>query len=95
MTPNEFYEKLSGLKPGVVTLSPGPFRIGLGESDPLAAKLILWIRDELLPEDATIGDALDILDMARWWLIFWHGLELAQETITKHNLVEWGGNGET
>jgi hypothetical protein len=75
MTPNEFYEKLqSARESDIVTLSPGPFNIRVGQSDAMAAKLILWLQDEM-PENATIGDLFDVLAAATWWATFWSSLE--------------------
>ena len=53
----------------LVKLSTGPFRLKMGPKDARAAKLLL----ELLPglaDDETIGEALETLDLARWWLTF-------------------------
>ena len=75
MTPNEFYEKLQSAKESdIVTLSPGPLKIRVGQSDAMAAKLILWLQDEM-PEDATISDLFDVLAAATWWATFWSSLE--------------------
>ena len=50
-----------------ITLSPGPFSRKIGSCDAFAAKMLLWMFDEL-PDSATVGDMLDILSSAEWWL---------------------------
>jgi len=59
----------------IAAMKPGPIAMRLGPADTLAAKLLLWAEDELLPPDATLGDLLDVLDCARFWTFFWAALE--------------------
>lgn len=68
MTANEFLELLASYKLGESVTLPVPIKIG--EHDCLAAQLILWLIEQL-PEDATQGDIEDVLDMAKWWAIYW------------------------
>ncbi len=74
MTPEDFLKKLATIEgPTEIRLSPGPLDIKANVADALAAKLILWLYDEM-PEDATSGDMLNVLDAARWWAAFWFSL---------------------
>jgi len=71
MTPHEFYEQLAKVTEQMnITLSPGPFKVNVNSHDAMAAKLILWL-EEQMPEDATTGDLFDVLDAAHWWATFW------------------------
>lgn len=77
MTANEFFKVLAGKRGdiaedgGELTLSPGPIILKIGPQDIRAARLLLWMQEELLPEDATYGDMEDVLDAAKWWGTFW------------------------
>lgn len=66
-------EVLEGLQaieePTKVTLSPGPFVANCDWHDAIAAKLLLWLYDEM-PEDATYGDLEDVLLATLWWAQF-------------------------
>lgn len=78
MTANEFFRQLSEMgdeieADKVLTISPGPIELYIGKQDVLAAKLTLWI-EEQLPEDATFGDLEDVLLAALWWSHFWEAL---------------------
>jgi len=74
MTPHEFYKHLQSINQSTtITLSPGPFAIKVGKYAALAAKLLLYLEDQL-PEDATIGDLIQVLDAAQWWNTFWSSL---------------------
>ena len=77
-TPLEFYQKLQNMEPGTITMSPGPFRIGIGPADAMAAKLILWLLEQL-PDDVTTGNFLEVLDCARWWTVYWAGVHDAEQ----------------
>lgn len=66
-TPKEIYELLAESKPSTVTLPACSIRIN--ESDSMAAKLLLWLYENM-PEDATQGDLSDVLDSAKWWSLF-------------------------
>lgn len=67
MTPQEFYEWMKNAPQGNITL---PVPIRLGSRDAMAARLLLWLFEEM-PENSTQGDLEDILDTAKWWSIFW------------------------
>jgi len=74
MTPNEFYESLQIVtESSEITLSPGPLAIKVGEHDAMAAKLLLWLQEQM-PDDAIVGDLFDVLDAAHWWVTFWTSL---------------------
>ena len=74
MKQEDFYRHLAAISgPGILDLSPGPISIKIGKHDTMAAKLLLWLFDNM-PEDATSGDLLDTLDAARWWSAFWFSL---------------------
>lgn len=77
MTPQEFYQRIAGkvIEPhSVLKLSPGPVALQIGPQDALAAKLILWLVEQM-PEDATQGFLEDVLDSAKFWAVFWSSLE--------------------
>jgi hypothetical protein len=52
----------------LMTLSPGPMTLAVGPTDAQAAELIRHL-DAAYP-DMTTGEALDLLDAARWWIQF-------------------------
>ncbi len=72
MTASQFFERvISDMNTGgdIVTLSPGPIRLEVGEHDRAAMEIVLsLIRD--YPE-LKVGDTLKILDAAKWWVTFW------------------------
>jgi hypothetical protein len=55
MTPNDFIKWLRKSRPGIVTLSPGPFHVRIGITDIRAARYLLQI-EEQIDDDATIAD---------------------------------------
>ena len=75
MTPNELFKRLVGrlkeIEAGktTLTLSPGPFSLRVGKSDVQAAKLLLWLQEEM-PDDVTFGEFEDVLIAAIWWVHF-------------------------
>lgn len=74
MTPNEFYEQLSSVDgPSEISLGPGPLVLKVNQHDALAARLLLWLGEQM-PDDATVGDLFDTLDAAHWWATFWSSL---------------------
>ncbi len=75
MTPNNFLKQMAAMPPtpGLLTIYPGPVRMNVGPADMEAAKLILWLLEQL-PDEATYGQVDDILDAAKWWMAFWCGL---------------------
>lgn len=76
MTPKQFYERLALGVPvsAVITLSPGPIALRIGKQDEIAARLLLWLVEQM-PEDATCGELDDVLDAAKYWSTFWASLE--------------------
>jgi len=75
MTPKEFYQLLSESEPKIMKVPPVPIKIG--ESDILAAKMLLWLNEQM-PENATQGDYENVLDSAKWWFVFWGSAHMAQ-----------------
>jgi len=74
MTPRDFYKHIQSIDQStIITLSPGPFQIRVGQHDAMAAKLLLWLEDQM-PEDATVADLIKVLDAAQWWNTFWSSL---------------------
>ena len=74
MTPGDFYEKLKQVRGTEdLTLSPGPLTVRVNQHDATAAALLLWLYHEM-PDDATQGDLIEVLDSARWWAGFWASL---------------------
>jgi hypothetical protein len=49
-------------------------KIRVDRRDALAAKFILWL-DQELPDDITVGDLLNALAAATWWVTLWSSLE--------------------
>ena len=71
MRVKDFYEGLSQVTASTeLTLSPGPVTLKVNAQDALAARLLLWLEQEM-PPDATQGDLDDVLDAAKWWATFW------------------------
>ena len=71
MRVKDFYEGLSRVTASTeLTLSPGPVTLKVNAQDTLAARLLLWLEQEM-PPDATQGDLDDVLDAAKWWATFW------------------------
>jgi len=82
MKPKDFYELLADLEEDAeMSLSPGPVIMKVSKHDGTAARLILWLETQML-EDATIGDLLDVLDAARWWVVLWSSL--STKAIDRH-----------
>lgn len=74
MKPNEFYRHLAEVTESTkMTLAPGPLEVNVNRHDAMAARLILWLQEQM-PEDATTGDLFDVLDAAHWWATFWSSL---------------------
>jgi hypothetical protein len=74
MTPHDFYNHIQTIDQStIITLSPGPFAIKVNQHDAMAAKLLLWLEDQM-PEDATIHDLTETLNAAQWWSTFWSSL---------------------
>lgn len=72
MNASQFFERIvNEMQTGgdVVMLSPGPIQMQVNEYDRAAMRLILELIENY--PNAKIGDALKILDAARWWAIFW------------------------
>lgn len=70
MNLSEALEVLQSIKePTEVDLSPGPFIANCNWQDAVAAKLLVWMLQEM-PEDATYGNAERVLTSALWWLQF-------------------------
>jgi hypothetical protein len=71
MTPKEFLNQISNIKePTVITLKPGPISLTVNLSDGMAARLIMWLMENM-PEDTTEGQMENVIDAAKWWLVFW------------------------
>ena len=76
MTPKEFWQQIATLETKeIITLAPKPggqpLTMLASEADMWAAKLMLWLIEQL-PAETTQGELEDILDMAKWWAQFWH-----------------------
>jgi len=74
MKPTEFYDKLQTVtESSTLSLSPGPLVVKVGVADAMAARLLLWLYEEM-PEETTVGDMFDVLGAAHWWATFWSSL---------------------
>ncbi len=72
MKPSDFFEHvINEMEPGggVVTLSPGPMQLKIGEHDRAAMEIVLMLISDY--PWLKVGDTLKILDAARWWAMFW------------------------
>jgi len=79
MKPTEFYDRLQTVtESSTLALSPGPLVVKVGVADAMAAKLLLWLYNEM-PENATVRDMFDVLDAAHWWATFWSSLSDSEE----------------
>ena len=82
MKPSEFFQEMQQTEPAaVLTVSPGPLAIKTDWHDALAARLLLWLNDEL-PPDATAEDLHEVLDAAKWWWQFWDSLVVPEEDVS-------------
>ena len=67
---SEVLEQLGAIEqPTEVKLSPGPLIANCNRTDAVAAKMLLWLFEQM-PEDATSGDLEDVLVSALWWFQF-------------------------
>lgn len=66
MTANEFFHQLSTITQSR-RFTP-PIDIQVGPHDALAAKLLLWLQEQMA-DNATEGDLEDVLDAAKWWTV--------------------------
>lgn len=64
-----------------ISLRPGPLELYLVPSDIAALRLL-----NRLPDTYTNGQLLDILDQARWWLVFFAALVSDSPTPSTDNL---------
>ena len=75
MKPVEVFKHLKEVTEATtLTLAPGPLVIRVNTRDAMAARLIEWLTNQL-PDDATLGEFLNILAAAEWWTTFWSSLE--------------------
>lgn len=71
---DEILEALKEVKDKNVITLVGEVKFKVNKNDALAAELLEWLWENG-EEDMTVGDVLDILANAEFWLTFWHGLE--------------------
>lgn len=62
------FQSLNKITPGVIELQT---KIAVNEKDRMAGELLEYLSENLLPGDATNGDAFDVLESAMWWLNLW------------------------
>jgi len=81
MTPEQFYAEFAlGIEPDTtMTIRPGPIAFKVGPADALAAKMLLWLIEQI-PDDATYGYLDDVLDAARFWSTFWASMNMGAKT---------------
>lgn len=58
--------------------------IGKVSSDAMAAKTILWLREQL-GEDVSYGEIVDVLDDAKWWLQLFNKVILGDRMVNDSN----------
>lgn len=57
------FEWLSNVPDSVIKMPP----VAVGETDRKAGKLLALLYDEILPDNATVGEAEAVLSCALWW----------------------------
>ena len=62
----------------VLTIRPGPHRAAVSWHDGIAARLLLWLQEEM-PDDATVSDLESVLISAMYWDVFLETERLAQK----------------
>ena len=75
MTPHDFFTRLAGGESATYHIDP--LVIKTIKADAQAARLLLWMQ-EIWPE-LTIGQTLDILAFATWWVTTWAAITKGQE----------------
>jgi hypothetical protein len=70
MKPTEIYRRIAEMDfdKGVLTLSPGPLSLAVGESDKRAAEFLEWWMEKY--PDARASELYDMMESAKWWFIF-------------------------
>ena len=77
MTPDEIMRKIREFSgDGIVTISPGPIRLKVGEDDKRAFVLLDWLKEK--HPEATVQETISTLMSAYWWVIYWSCMEDAK-----------------
>jgi len=76
MKVESFYAQLARFTEScILTLSDSKLEIKVGKADAMAARLLLWLVEQM-PDDATVGDQFEVLDAAKWWATFFASVVL-------------------
>lgn len=78
MNRRDFYHKLAEVQGQSTVTVEAPLPLVVSAHDGLAARLLLWLVDQM-PAEATEGDMDDVLDAARWWHTFLGSLQYAEK----------------
>jgi hypothetical protein len=84
MNLRQLYARLSEVQDSSVVTLTAPIPLVVGSADGMAAKLLLWLVDEL-PPTATNKDLEDVLHAAVWWNTFLLAMQYAEK---EGNIVE-------
>jgi len=81
----DFYEQIQSIgEPTVIDLLPGPLQFRVNWQDAMAARLLLWLEEQIL--DMTDGDLTDVLSAAQWWHTFWTSLHFKPDKATEEEV---------
>lgn len=79
-TPNDIHAHLKTVEESsVLVLAPGPLRLAVTPADAIAVELIEWLEAQLGPT-GSVGQMLDVLDNARWWVMLWASMDQAERS---------------
>lgn len=79
MKMNRVFKHMKSItEPQVMILSPGPIKLNVTPLDGIGIKVLELIAEEL-GEDARIGDMMDILFNAQWWLTFYSAMAVKED----------------
>jgi hypothetical protein len=78
MNRRDFYRRLAQAKELSVATIETPFPLVISEHDGTAARLLLWLVDQM-PPGATEQDLEDVLSAAVWWNTFLASMQWAEK----------------
>jgi len=79
MKATEIYRRIAEMDfdEGILTLSPGPVRLAVDESDKRAAEFLEWWMEKY--PDATASDLYNMMESTKWWFMFFWSTALAEQ----------------
>ena len=84
----QFYQKLTKAEDGTSLVLPAPIETSVDERDALAARLLLWLMEEM-PDGATQVDLEDVLEAARLWAVFGASIINGEQDTTPESIQEF------